>query len=78
MDPRFVEEIVDFVKVLIDRGFAYELDGSVYFDTRAYDNAKGHTSTGEEADWQHVYLKLEPWSKGNRALMQEGEGTDVL
>lgn len=50
----------------------------MYFDTRAYDNAKGHTSTGEEVDWHHVYLKLEPWSKSNRALMQEGEGTAVI
>ena len=63
-----------FVKKLIDHGFAYELDGSVYFDTRAYDNAPGHAKTGEVADWYHSYLKLEPWNKGNRALIQEGEG----
>lgn len=71
---RYVPEIVDFVKKLVERGYAYELDGSVYFDTRAFDNGQGHTSTGKEAEWKHVYLKLEPWSKGNRALLQEGEG----
>ncbi|KAF8508924.1 tRNA synthetases class I (C) catalytic domain-containing protein [Gautieria morchelliformis] len=70
----YVPEIVDFVKKLVERGYAYELKGSVYFDTRAFDNARGHSSTGEEAEWRHVYLKLEPWSKGNRALLQEGEG----
>ncbi|KIJ54675.1 hypothetical protein M422DRAFT_24582 [Sphaerobolus stellatus SS14] len=70
----YLEEIVDFVKKLIDRGFAYEIDGSVYFDTRAYDGAAGHETSGEVASWCHTYLKLEPWSKGNRALLQEGEG----
>lgn len=62
------------MKKLVDRGYAYELKGSVYFDTRAFDNARGHTDTGEDAEWTHVYLKLEPWSKGNRALLQDGEG----
>lgn len=70
---RYVEEIVEFIKKLVDRGFAYELDGSVYFDTRAFDNAKGRTTAGDE-EWKHTYLKLEPWSKGNRALLQDGEG----
>lgn len=65
---------MDFVKKLIDRGFAYELNGSVYFDTRAFDGASGRAKAGEEAEWRHVYLKLEPWNKGNRTLMQEGEG----
>ncbi|KAF8511822.1 tRNA synthetases class I (C) catalytic domain-containing protein [Hysterangium stoloniferum] len=68
----YVEEIVEFIKKLVDRGFAYELDGSVYFDTRAFDDAKSLKADDEE--WKHTYLKLEPWSKGNRALLQEGEG----
>jgi cysteinyl-tRNA synthetase len=39
------------------------VDGSVYFDTDVFDKADGHN-----------YAKLEPWSKGNRALLEEGEG----
>ncbi|KAF8592622.1 cysteinyl-tRNA synthetase [Ramaria rubella] len=70
----YVPEVVEFIAKLVQRGYAYEIDGSVYFDTRAFDNRRGHTGTGEEADWKHVYLKLEPWSKGNHALIQEGEG----
>jgi len=38
--PRVTEEmpgILDMIKVLVDKGFAYEVEGSVYFDTRADD-----------------------------------------
>jgi cysteinyl-tRNA synthetase len=38
--PRVTQEmpeIIDMIKVLIDKGFAYEVDGSVYFDTAAFD-----------------------------------------
>ncbi|KAI0081961.1 cysteinyl-tRNA synthetase [Panus rudis PR-1116 ss-1] len=59
----FVPDIVSFVEGIVKNGFAYEVDGSVYFDTRAFDKADGHT-----------YAKLEPWSKGNRELLEEGEG----
>ncbi|GLB37791.1 putative tRNA synthetases class I (C) catalytic domain [Lyophyllum shimeji] len=59
----FVPEIVKFVERIIQNGFGYEAEGSVYFDTRAFDNADGHD-----------YAKLEPWSKGNRELLEDGEG----
>ncbi|KAI0026764.1 tRNA synthetases class I (C) catalytic domain-containing protein [Vararia minispora EC-137] len=60
----YVPEIVVFVERIVDNGYGYALeDGSVYFDTRAFDGAKGH-----------VYAKLEPWSRGNRALLEEAEG----
>jgi cysteinyl-tRNA synthetase len=59
----FVPEIVNFVKRIMDNGFAYESEGSVYFDTFKFDNADGHD-----------YAKLEPWSKGNRELLEDGEG----
>jgi len=65
---------VDFVNKVVERGYAYVHEGSVYFDTRAFDSGRGHTSSGEDAEWKHVYAKLEPWSRGNRALMEEGEG----
>lgn len=59
----YVPEIVDFVKRIIENGYGYTHGGSVYFDTLAFD------SSGK-----HVYAKLEPWSKGNRELLAEGEG----
>ena len=59
----YVPEIVSFVDGIIKNGYAYEDDGSVYFDTRAFDKSDSHD-----------YAKLEPWSKGNRELLEEGEG----
>ncbi|KIK24834.1 hypothetical protein PISMIDRAFT_677956 [Pisolithus microcarpus 441] len=59
----YVPEIVDFVKRIIDNGYGYTHGGSVYFDTSAFDSSE-----------KHVYAKLEPWSKGNRELLAEGEG----
>lgn len=58
----FIPEIISFVERVVSKGLAYELEGSVYFDTDAF-QAKGG-----------FYGKLEPWSKGNKALLQEGEG----
>ena len=51
----YVPEVVSFVEQIVKNGFAYESDGSVYFDTIAFDTAEGHS-----------YAKLEPWSKFNR------------
>ena len=59
----YVPEIVSFVERIIQNGYAYEVEGSVYFDTRAFDRAPAHD-----------YAKLEPWSKGNSELLAEGEG----
>ena len=59
----YVPEIVAFVEKIIQNGYAYEIDGSVYFDTIKFDNTDGHD-----------YAKLEPWSAGNVKLIQEGEG----
>ncbi|KAI0339957.1 hypothetical protein BDW22DRAFT_1361032 [Trametopsis cervina] len=59
----YVPEIVAFVEGIIKNGYGYEVDGSVYFDTRTFDKAETHD-----------YAKLEPWSKGNNELLAEGEG----
>ena len=59
----YVPEIVSFVEGIIKNGYGYVVDGSVYFDTWAFDKAENHD-----------YAKLEPWSKGNRELLEEGEG----
>lgn len=39
INPRateFMEEIIQFVKDLVDRGYAYEVDGDVYFHTKKF------------------------------------------
>lgn len=59
----YVPEIVSFVEGIVKNGYGYEVDGSVYFDTRTFDKADGHS-----------YAKLAPWSKGDLALLEEGEG----
>ena len=59
----YVPEIVDFVRGIIANGFAYEAEGSVYFNTLGFDNSEGHH-----------YAKLEPWNAGNRELLEGGEG----
>ncbi|KAJ7761004.1 tRNA synthetases class I (C) catalytic domain-containing protein [Mycena metata] len=59
----YVPEIVAFVEGIVKNGFGYEAEGSVYFDTEAFDKSPGHD-----------YAKLEPWSKGNRELLEDAEG----
>jgi cysteinyl-tRNA synthetase len=59
----YVPEIVAFVERIVQNGYAYEVAGSVYFDTNKFDSTEHHT-----------YAKLEPWSKGNKELLEEGEG----
>ncbi|KAL9931189.1 hypothetical protein V8E36_008077 [Tilletia maclaganii] len=83
----YVPEIVTFVQKIIRRGYAYEDErGNVWFDTCKFDGGKpaaleedakdaGPTRDGEEGKWQHTYAKLAPWSKGNRELIEEGEGS---
>ncbi|GAA5804655.1 hypothetical protein HPULCUR_010157 [Helicostylum pulchrum] len=60
----YVPEIIEFVQKIIANGYAYEVDGSVYFDTARYDGHNGHH-----------YAKLEPWSKGDTELIEDGEGS---
>ncbi|KAI8324104.1 hypothetical protein GQ54DRAFT_83586 [Martensiomyces pterosporus] len=60
----FVPEIVEFVQRIMDNGYAYEAEGSVYFDVSAFDGKNGH-----------FYAKLEPKSKGNAELLADGEGS---
>jgi cysteinyl-tRNA synthetase len=59
----YVPEVVAFVECIIQNGYAYVVAGSVYFDTNKFDSSE-----------VHAYAKLEPWSKGNKELLEEGEG----
>ena len=41
INPRateYIQEVIDFVKSLIDNGFAYEVDGDVYFSTKKFES----------------------------------------
>ncbi|KAJ9057492.1 cysteinyl-tRNA synthetase, variant 3 [Entomophthora muscae] len=60
----YVPEVVGFVERIVANGYGYEVDGSVYFDTAAFD-----------AHPNHYYAKLEPNSANNLALIEDGEGS---
>ncbi|ODQ67928.1 cysteinyl-tRNA synthetase [Nadsonia fulvescens var. elongata DSM 6958] len=61
----YVPEIITFVQGIIENKYAYQTeDGSVYFDTGNFD---GHNC--------HSYAKLQPWNKGKKDLIDEGEGS---
>jgi len=58
----YVPEIVRFVQKLIDNGYGYESNGSVYFNNDRYIET-------------HDYPKLDPKKLDNKLLMDEGEGS---
>lgn len=58
----YIPEVIEYIEGIINNGFAYESEGSVYFDTGAF------------IDAGHNYGKLEPWSVDNESLIAEGEG----
>jgi cysteinyl-tRNA synthetase len=59
----YVPQIVTFVEQIIAKGFAYESNGSVYFDIAAFEKAGNN------------YARLRPESKNDKALQEEGEGS---
>lgn len=58
----YIQEIISYIEVLVKKGFAYQSNGSVYFDIAAFE-AAGHRAG-----------KLMPEQKGNSELLAEGEG----
>ncbi|RHZ79280.1 hypothetical protein Glove_150g98 [Diversispora epigaea] len=72
----YVPEIVKYIKKIIDNGYAYESDGSVYFDTFEFDGSKSkNINNKNNSHYRHNYAKLEPWSADNEKLIEEGEGS---
>ena len=63
----YVPQIVAYVERIVANGFAYEGGGSVWFDVEKYDGAEGD-------GFRHQYAKLQPGNKGNKKLLDEGEG----
>nr|XP_006134961.1 cysteine--tRNA ligase, cytoplasmic isoform X2 [Pelodiscus sinensis] len=59
----YVPEIVEFVQKIVDNGYGYVSNGSVYFDTMKFD-----------ATEKHSYAKLVPEAVGDQKALQEGEG----
>jgi len=58
----YIPQIIALVEKISGNGFAYESNGSVYFDTVAFQSAG------------RPYGKLAPWCVGNHELIAEGEG----
>lgn len=59
----YVPQIADFVERIVNKGFAYEVDGSVYFDIASFEKG-GNT-----------YARLRPEVRGDESLQAEGEGS---
>ncbi|CZR69683.1 probable cysteinyl-tRNA synthetase [Phialocephala subalpina] len=59
----YVPQIAKFVEKIVEKGFAYEADGSVYFDIAAFERAG------------NPYARLCPNSRNDKALQEEGEGS---
>lgn len=59
----YVPEIISFVQKIVDNGYGYVSNGSVYFDTAKFASSE-----------KHSYGKLVPEAVGDQAALQEGEG----
>uniref|UniRef100_A0A673TX55 Cysteine--tRNA ligase, cytoplasmic n=1 Tax=Suricata suricatta TaxID=37032 RepID=A0A673TX55_SURSU len=59
----YVPEIVNFVQRIVDNGYGYASNGSVYFDTVKFASSE-----------RHSYGKLVPEAVGDQKALQEGEG----
>lgn len=60
----YVPEIVAYIEKIIENGYGYESNGSVYFNVVAFRESP-----------KHNYAKLVPEAVGDLKALQEGEGT---
>lgn len=58
----YVPEIITCIQQIINNGYGYERNGSIYFDTQAFQKT-------------HTYAKLCPSAANNTKLLEEGEGS---
>ncbi|XP_016661759.1 cysteine--tRNA ligase, cytoplasmic [Acyrthosiphon pisum] len=59
----YVPETIAYIETIIKNGYAYESNGSVYFDVAAFDSQP-----------IHHYAKLVPEAYGDSKSLQDGEG----
>ncbi|XP_011495221.1 PREDICTED: cysteine--tRNA ligase, cytoplasmic [Ceratosolen solmsi marchali] len=59
----YVPEIIAYIEKIIENNLAYENNGSVYFDVKAFDKRDNH-----------FYAKLVPEAYGDTSTLNEGEG----
>ena len=59
----YMPEIIAYIEKIIENGYAYESNGSVYFDVEPFGSSTCHT-----------YNKLEPGASNDTERLQEGEG----
>ncbi|KAK3747619.1 hypothetical protein QZH41_013667, partial [Actinostola sp. cb2023] len=64
---QYVPEVVVFVEKIISNGYAYESNGSVYFDTIKFGSSE-----------KHSYARLVPEAVGDLQALAEGEGTKLI
>lgn len=60
----FLPEIIDYIKKIMENGYGYESNGSVYFDIEAFKKSE-----------KHQYAKLDPGSSSDSSKYLEGEGS---
>ena len=58
----YVPEVVAFIGRIVDNGYAYESNGSVYFDTKKFREAENHT-----------YRKLKPVGTKDEEVEEEDD-----
>lgn len=59
----FLPEIIEYIEKIMQNGYAYESEGSVYFDIEAF-----------RTNGKHIYAKLEPGSFNDLNRISDGEG----
>ncbi|XP_053990668.1 cysteine--tRNA ligase, cytoplasmic-like [Hylaeus volcanicus] len=59
----YIPEVIEFIEGIIQNGYGYVSEGSVYFNTQVF----------RQSD-NHVYGRMEPFSVNDEARVLEGEG----